>query len=729
MKKKTLFLIVGMLMLSSMSSFALSENSNEFEEKNITSSVSLSQLTIKVTGQYVSVNMMETNGYLMKPGTPQLPYYMKTYYFPFGTRITDVNCEPKSIEKVNLDQKIEPSPRPQLSNGQFPQYTEPLMYENSEYPATWFDYDLGCGIQNGEQCLILKVRCFPIQYDPSQDEISVAHDFFIEIETEEDKQLMSTQTTSEESYQFIVITPSEFFGDLQPFIDHKNDREISTRMISLTEIYNSVHFPNPGRDEAEKIKYFIKDAMEQWNTQFVMLVGGVETFPTRATHIMVDYDPSDPDEEVFISDLYYADIYNETFEFCSWDSNNNEVYGEYDWGSNNLFDEVDLYPDVYLGRLAVEDSEELTGVLNKIIHYESIESYKQDWFSEITVIGGDDAPNEESNINEGEFKNQYILDLLPGFAPDKIWDSNYRLSWFNPSGIDNIVSAFEEGRGFVDWAGHGAPTVWTTYPHNGTRQSLPTPTGAFRSANALNLENEGRYPIVVVEACSTGKFNVPDCLAWSFVKNPDGGGIGSFSTTGLSWFSYGSPEANLEYLAGRMHVSLYHAYADGAETFGQMWVDGVTRYIQPNMDGGEHKTGEQWEPFGDPTLQIAAPSTPPEKPETPTGPSRGKIGEEQTFSSVATDPDGDDIYYRWDWGNDDVGQWIGPYASGEECEITHSWEERGSYLVRVQAKDKNGKIGEWSDPLELAMPKVKGIEWVFLEVLKHQFPLLSQFFK
>jgi len=456
-----------------------------------------------------------------------------------------------------------------------------------------------------------------------------------------------------------------------------------------------------------------------------MLVGGAEEFPVRSTHILVDYDPDDLDDEVFISDLYYADIYDDKFEFCSWDSNENDVFGEFDWGPSHLFDEVDLYPDVYLGRLAVESSNELTDVVNKIITYESIESYKQDWFSKITVIGGDTSPNEESNVGEGEYTNQYILNLLPGFSADKIWGSNFRLGWYAPSGIENIVAGFEDGRGFVDWAGHGAPKVWTTYPHDGSRQSLPSPTGSFRSSHALDLENEGMYPIVVVGACSTGKFGVSECLAWSFVKNPNGGGIASFSASGLSW-GYSSDYV-VQALGGRMHVSFFHAYADGADTLGQMWADGVTRYIQPNMDGGEHKTGEQWEPFGDPTLQIAESSNPPLKPETPTGPSRGKLGEEQIFTTVSTDPDGDNIYYRWNWGNDNIGNWVGPYSSGQECEITHVWDEKGSYSITVQAKDVNGKIGEWSDPLETSMAKTKGMDLPLFEFLRNHFSFFSFF--
>ncbi|MCD6171405.1 MAG: PKD domain-containing protein [Thermoplasmata archaeon] len=134
-----------------------------------------------------------------------------------------------------------------------------------------------------------------------------------------------------------------------------------------------------------------------------------------------------------------------------------------------------------------------------------------------------------------------------------------------------------------------------------------------------------------------------------------------------------------------------------------MWANTLSMYL--NQVGKsyalDYKTLEEWEPFGDPSIGIASPSIPPYKPEKPQGPNSGKRGVTYEYTSSATDPDGDDIYYMFDWGDGTNTTWLGPYKSGEKVTASHSWEKRGTYEVRVKAKDFRGGQSGWSDPLEV----------------------------
>jgi len=147
------------------------------------------------------------------------------------------------------------------------------------------------------------------------------------------------------------------------------------------------------------------------------------------------------------------------------------------------------------------------------------------------------------------------------------------------------------------------------------------------------------------------------------------------------------------------------------------------------MDCGDYKTVEQWQPFGDPTLVLRGESSAPVKPDVPEGPTSGAINTEYTYITSTTDPDGDELYYLFDWGDDTYSEWVGPYESGETAEAIHTWTKKGDYDIRVKAKDERGVQSEWSDPLPISMPKNKSINTSFLRFLEqhpHMFPLLRQ---
>ena len=97
-------------------------------------------------------------------------------------------------------------------------------------------------------------------------------------------------------------------------------------------------------------------------------------------------------------------------------------------------------------------------------------------------------------------------------------------------------------------------------------------------------------------------------------------------------------------------------------------------------------------------LNILAESPPPDTPSTPSGPTEGKVLLEYTYSTNTTDPDEDQVYYKWDWG-DEISDWIGPFNSGEIVYASHIWTEPGEYYIKVRAKDIYDVPSEWSDSL------------------------------
>ena len=120
---------------------------------------------------------------------------------------------------------------------------------------------------------------------------------------------------------------------------------------------------------------------------------------------------------------------------------------------------------------------------------------------------------------------------------------------------------------------------------------------------------------------------------------------------------------------------------------------------------------------------------PPKIPNSPNGNNKGKPGEEYTYSAKTSDPEADQIYYMFDWDDGTYSDWLGPYDSGETCEETHTWSEKGDYKIKVRAKDAHDLESYWSDPLSVSMAKSKIILFRSLfDLLKIRFNYFRSFF-
>jgi hypothetical protein len=102
-------------------------------------------------------------------------------------------------------------------------------------------------------------------------------------------------------------------------------------------------------------------------------------------------------------------------------------------------------------------------------------------------------------------------------------------------------------------------------------------------------------------------------------------------------------------------------------------------------------------------VALQFPNDPPGAP-TIEGPSTGKPGSIYRYILETTDPDNDDVYYYVDWGDGQMEEWIGPYDSGEQAIVTHSWEDQGTYIIQVKARDIYEAESEWTT-LEISMPQ------------------------
>jgi parallel beta-helix repeat protein len=120
---------------------------------------------------------------------------------------------------------------------------------------------------------------------------------------------------------------------------------------------------------------------------------------------------------------------------------------------------------------------------------------------------------------------------------------------------------------------------------------------------------------------------------------------------------------------------------------------------------------------------------PPNKPFKPSGELSGKTGDEYNYQTSTSDPDGDQIWYKWDWGDETSG-WLGPYDGGVTITTPHTWDEDGEYIIKVKAKDVYGDESDLSDSLIVTMPKTKMFNQIpkILVWLFERFPFIQTYF-
>ena len=128
--------------------------------------------------------------------------------------------------------------------------------------------------------------------------------------------------------------------------------------------------------------------------------------------------------------------------------------------------------------------------------------------------------------------------------------------------------------------------------------------------------------------------------------------------------------------------------------------------------------------YGDPSMiREGATSGAPSSPQI-NGKTSGKANSEYDYSFISFDPTDDNVFYYIEWGDGEIEEWIGPYNSGEQITINHSWRKDGSYIIRTKAKDVDDKESGWSI-LEVSMPKRKIVDNLLFERLLTRFPILK----
>lgn len=572
---------------------------------------------------FSTIHLTEADSYNTRMGEPVIPVVVQSFELPWGSHVSDIKYTYSMVDEIQLSQKVKLASRPVVwdaGSSELPWEHDSGVYSVDHwFPASWYSYRLSGGLNKAsDPTTFLTVQVNPVRYNPGADTIQYITDISLEILYEEP----CTHVMVPDVYDMVIITCDRYESLLTPLVEHKEQYNIKTKLVTLSDIYDGVYFPVMGRDNPEKIKFFVKDAVESWGVTYVLLVGDFRTMPVRYTHLETDKGGTYEELE-YLSDLYYADLYDGDRGFCSWDSNDNGVYGEWP-DPGPMKDEVDLCPDVHVGRLACMYGFEVKTMVDKIITYEET-TYGSDWFNTMIVCGGDTFDKSwegGADYNEGEEATEKALEFMTGFTPVRLWASLDNLTTVN------MVNTISTGAGFVYFCGHGNPKKWATHV-NGDYENW---TEDFGNRDMMTLSNTDRYPIVMVGGCHNSQFDVTplnflrdpveawifstyvlECWGWVFVKVHGGGAIASMGSTGYGGVTIGDDNDNevpdcVEGLDGWFETQFFRLYnEEHLDVLGETYSQTVTDYVlhfPVYTDRYDCKIVETHVLFGDPSLKI-----------------------------------------------------------------------------------------------------------------------------
>lgn len=471
-------------------------------------------------------------------GAPQVPVGIVQLALPPGKDIAQVLI--KNMKSEILDDKfyLFPAQSPQILSDNNNKFIppDPAIYSSTEFFPNQIVEIAASGYFSGTNVGALVI--YPIQFLPSDRRLQFISELEIEISFKDKAKLpgyfKQTQYSSfirnqalkriikdaqysihslqkavpvptllpDEEHLYLIVTHDQLEASFQPLADWKLKKGLSAKIVKTSFIYANY----AGTDNQEKIRNFIIDAYQNWGTIWVLLGGDTNMIPTRKAFAF-DCEYGAFEENYIPCDLYYSDLDGD------WNADGDDIYGEVD-------DDIDMYPDVFVGRASVEDASEATAFVNKILTYEKSAPNGH----ELDMLFLADVLWTNPYTNSGEGKDE--IDRL--YVPDRFDPITKLYKHLGNENYTSVMNALNSGQNIVNHDGH----AWFTV--------LGVGDGSLGISDMDALNNGPKYSILFSIGCWPAAFDY-DCMAEHFITNPRGGGVAFIGNSRYGWGSPGNP--------------------------------------------------------------------------------------------------------------------------------------------------------------------------------------------
>lgn len=334
----------------------------------------------------------------------------------------------------------------------------------------------------------------------------VADDYFLTPDSLVHKNTNSDLRNVDNAADYIIITHPLFIeaaNRLATFRSQhlKRFNEPRIKIVNIFDIYDE--FSN-GLMSPFAVKSFVKYTYENWQRPapyYVTLMGDLST----------DYRKILPtSRENFIPSIPYHVI----------------IYGQA--SSDNQFVAVagnDFIPDLAIGRISCETSEEANLLVDKIINYPADGS--KEWKQNVALFSsGLTAADEESmkfNDRNIELHNSYLAPN--GITSTKVFRYPNKPEYLQYQGAGpEMRKGIDDGAVIVNYYGHGGGFQWDL---------------VFTNDDILALQNGFKLPFVSSVTCYTAHYDNQEIFGEIFNSLPDRGSIAFWGSTGVTLWPTG----------------------------------------------------------------------------------------------------------------------------------------------------------------------------------------------
>ncbi len=375
----------------------------------------------------------------------------------------------------------------------------------------------------------------------------------------------------------VIVTTDELAPVFQQLADYKTARGLPTVVRTLSWIQATY---TAGEDLPATIRSFLTDAYELWGAEHALLGGDVDLLPVRM--IFNSFYPSGEGSELPV-DLYYGGLDGD------WNADGDQVPGEPYFNTYDTGDEVDLAPELHVGRAPVASVVDAQVFVGKILAHErdAVGSHLAEllFLSEV-LFPSAYAPGTPIEVDGASYSEVIIDEVLAArsvpvtrhYEASPLWPGSL------PETKTGVLAAMNTGQyGYINHIGHG---FFFDMSVGDRTLALTDAGGLVNSPHSFILNNLN---------CASAAFDYHSIME-RFVTNPRGGAV----------LAVGSSRAAFAQTAAYFQKSFYAAVFEDRQPTAGAAVD-ASRLAW--LAASQQNTVERWTQMamaviGDPSLQL-----------------------------------------------------------------------------------------------------------------------------